>query len=62
MDIPNSPTEKMIFVRLMYINFIKRNFFKNIVESKGYDGLIDNAERWLIVAKNLGIFKKKELP
>ena len=59
LDVPNSPTEKMIFVRLMYINFIKRNFFKNIVETKAYEGLIENAERWLIIAKNLGIFAQK---
>ena len=52
----------MIFVRLMNINFVKRNFFKNIVETKAYEGLIDNGQKWLVVAKNQGIFKKKEQP
>jgi hypothetical protein len=53
-------SEKVIFVRLMNINFVKRNFFKNIVETNATERLRENAEMWLIVAKNLGIFIRKE--
>ena len=60
MELTNSTSENIIFIRLMNINFVKRNFFKSIVETKAHEGLIENAERWLIVAKNLGIFTKKE--
>ena len=44
----------------MNIKFVKRNFFKNLVETKAHEGLRENAEMWLIVAKNLGIFTRKE--
>lgn len=52
--------EKVIFVRLMNINFVKRNLFQTYIEQKACDGLKENGEKWLIIAKNIGVFKRKE--